>query len=152
MGEGTTVHRPEAVREGGEGEAGREGEGDGIVSEPNQEGPPRNGKEFGAHLRAVERRSDVYKDNVTIFWFHSGSKHGGQETGHKNDPIPAHLKCKCGKVEKLRSFPQNVWEPIQYEISHCLSGVRIHLAQMEISDASQGGGQRRMGKVPVPWP
>lgn len=71
----------------------------------------------------MERRSDVYKDNVTTFLFPSGSKDGGQGTGYKNDPTPAHLKCKCGKVEKHRTFPQSVWEPIQYEISHCVTAV-----------------------------
>lgn len=44
------VHRFEAVQEEGEGDVEREG--DGIVSESNQEGPPGSASEFGAHLQA----------------------------------------------------------------------------------------------------
>lgn len=51
-----------------------------MRSELTQEGPPKSAKEFGAHLQTVERRSDVFKDSVTTFLFHSGSKYGGQET------------------------------------------------------------------------
>lgn len=111
------VHRPEAS---GKRRGRREGEGDRAVTEPNQERPPRGAEDLGARLQAVERRLDVHKGIMTTFLLHSGRKYGGQETGYEDDPMPAHLKCKCGKVEKHRTFPQDVWELIWYEISHCL--------------------------------
>lgn len=126
------VRRPGAVYEEVEREQGKEGEENGMRSEVTQEGPPRSAKEFGVHLQTVERRPDGSKDGGTTFLFHSGSKYGGQETGAeegkkkggmvcKNDPIPAHLKCICGKVEKHRTFPGDVWEPVQCEMFHCVS-------------------------------